>query len=92
MTINPSLSDLNEGASGLPTSPGFGDLGLSQAVLHSIAEAGFTTPSEIQAKAIPAILEGGDLIGQACTGSGKTAAFALPIIDHLLSKKIKARL
>ena len=61
----------------------FGDLGLKKSVLRGIELAGFTTPSPIQAEAIPAILQGGDLIAQAQTGTGKTAAFVLPILHGL---------
>ena len=52
----------------------FRDLGLSEQVLHAVTDLGFELPSKIQEKAIPAILEGHDLIGQAQTGTGKTAA------------------
>ncbi|WP_233707611.1 DEAD/DEAH box helicase [Helicobacter cetorum] len=63
--------------------PSFNDLGLKAQVLKSIQEAGFTSPSPIQEKAIPAVLQGRDVIAQAQTGTGKTAAFALPIINNL---------
>ncbi|PAF52270.1 DEAD/DEAH box helicase [Helicobacter sp. 13S00477-4] len=65
----------------------FDSLGLKPQVLKGIIEAGFTTPSPIQAKAIPAVLEGRDVIAQAQTGTGKTAAFALPIINRLKNDK-----
>ena len=61
----------------------FGDLGLKKSVLRGIERAGFSTPSPIQSQAIPAILKGGDLIAQAQTGTGKTAAFVLPILHNL---------
>ncbi|OBV29282.1 DEAD/DEAH box helicase [Helicobacter sp. CLO-3] len=61
----------------------FLDLGLKKPVLRGVERAGFTTPSPIQAQAIPAILKGGDLIAQAQTGTGKTAAFVLPILHSL---------
>jgi len=63
--------------------PTFADLGLSAPILTAIGELGFETPTPIQAKAIPALLSGGDLIGQAQTGTGKTAAFALPMIERI---------
>ncbi|MFS7888033.1 DEAD/DEAH box helicase [Helicobacter pylori] len=63
--------------------PSFNDLGLKESVLKSVYEAGFTSPSPIQEKAIPAVLQGRDVIAQAQTGTGKTAAFALPIINNL---------
>jgi len=59
----------------------FEDLGLSQDSLHSIKRAGFTEPSPIQSALIPVALTGRDCIGQARTGTGKTAAFVLPILD-----------
>lgn len=67
-------------ATPLPTS--FADLGLSESVLKGIAEAGFESPTPIQARAIPVLVSGKDLIGQAQTGTGKTAAFALPMIER----------
>jgi ATP-dependent RNA helicase DeaD len=59
----------------------FSDLGISEEILRAVEEMGYTQPSPIQAQAIPFVLEGRDLIGQAQTGTGKTAAFAIPIID-----------
>lgn len=61
----------------------FNDLGLKASVLKGIENAGFSAPSPVQAQAIPVILQGGDLIAQAQTGTGKTAAFALPILHNL---------
>lgn len=63
--------------------PTFAELGLSEPLTRAIAERGFESPTPIQARAIPVLLEGGDLIGQAQTGTGKTAAFALPLIEKL---------
>ena len=66
----------------------FSDLNLSKPVLQSVEEAGYEAPSAIQAETIPHLLEGRDLIGQAQTGTGKTAAFALPLLSRLdLSSK-----
>ncbi|BCZ19275.1 hypothetical protein NHP190012_09170 [Helicobacter sp. NHP19-012] len=65
----------------------FKDLGLNSKILKSIAEVGFTQPSPIQEKAIPLVLAGKDVIAQAQTGTGKTAAFALPIIQNLQNNK-----
>lgn len=59
----------------------FSDLGISAEILKSVEEMGYTQPSPIQSQAIPFVLEGRDVIGQAQTGTGKTAAFAIPIID-----------
>ncbi|MBL8764178.1 MAG: DEAD/DEAH box helicase [Phycisphaerae bacterium] len=61
----------------------FSTLRLSAPLLRSLADEGYETPTPIQSKAIPAILEGRDLLGCAQTGTGKTAAFALPIIHRL---------
>jgi ATP-independent RNA helicase DbpA len=63
--------------------PGFSTLGLSPPLLAAIEELGYTAPTPIQRAAIPALLAGRDVIGQARTGSGKTAAFALPILQRL---------
>jgi ATP-dependent RNA helicase DeaD len=71
-----------------PDATSFGDLGLSDAVLKTLREVGYETPSAIQAATIPPLLEGRDVVGLAQTGTGKTAAFALPILDRLdLSQK-----
>ena len=63
--------------------PAFAALGLSERSLAALARAGFTTPTPVQAQAIPPALEGRDVIGCAATGTGKTAAFLLPIIERL---------
>ena len=60
----------------------FASLGLSPALVHAASLLGFTAPTPIQEAAIPAILQGSDLLGAAQTGSGKTAAFALPVLQH----------
>ncbi len=61
----------------------FDELGLKQEILKSVKYAGFTTPSPIQAQAIPVVLAGKDMVGQAHTGTGKTAAFALPALNNM---------
>jgi len=61
----------------------FGKLGLSQPVLDGVKAMGYTDPTPIQLRAIPLVLSGRDVIGSAQTGTGKTAAFALPIIEKL---------
>lgn len=63
--------------------PGFEALGLAEPVSRAVRELGYETPSPIQHQCIPHILQGHDLIGQAQTGTGKTAAFALPILSRL---------
>ena len=66
-----------------PAGPIFDDLGLSAGVLEAIRDLGYETPSAIQAATIPLLLEGRDVVGLAQTGTGKTAAFALPILSNL---------
>ncbi|GAA1467473.1 ATP-dependent RNA helicase DeaD [Microbacterium thalassium] len=66
-----------------PAAMTFSDLGLSAPVLKALREIGYETPSAIQAATIPTLLEGRDVVGMAQTGTGKTAAFALPIVDRL---------
>jgi ATP-dependent RNA helicase DeaD len=61
----------------------FADLGLAEPLLRVLTEVGYEAPTPIQAKTIPVLLAGKDLIGQAQTGTGKTAAFALPILQKL---------
>jgi ATP-dependent RNA helicase RhlE len=61
----------------------FTDLGLSKKLLDAVTQEGYTIPTPIQAQTIPALLEGKDLLGIAQTGTGKTAAFALPILELL---------
>lgn len=61
----------------------FEELGLSEKILRAIEDMGFEEASPIQAKAIPAILTGGDMIGQAQTGTGKTAAFGIPLLQKV---------
>jgi ATP-dependent RNA helicase RhlE len=63
--------------------PSFADFGLDDAILRGVAAEGYTTPTPIQAQAIPKVLAGRDLCGIAQTGTGKTAAFALPILHRL---------
>jgi len=60
----------------------FADLGLSEAVMKAVAAVGYESPSPIQAATIPALLAGRDVLGQAQTGTGKTAAFALPVLSN----------
>jgi len=61
----------------------FADLGLSAPVLQALKDVGYEAPSPIQEQGIPPLLEGRDIIGQAQTGSGKTAAFGIPIIEYV---------
>ena len=71
------------------TTQSFADLGLSDSLLKTLADIGYETPSPIQAECIPVLLQGRDLIGQAQTGTGKTAAFALPLMEQIDVKLTK---
>jgi superfamily II DNA/RNA helicase len=70
----------------------FSELGLSPATLQAVADTGYTTATPIQAEAIPHALTGRDVLGIAQTGTGKTAAFTLPMIDRLKAGRSKARM
>jgi len=70
----------------------FSQLGLSATTLKAVADTGYTTATPIQAQAIPVALAGRDVLGIAQTGTGKTAAFTLPMIDRLSSGRAKARM
>jgi ATP-dependent RNA helicase RhlE len=84
------VRSLATGAEGLPlTSPNFADLGVAEPLLRALAADSYSIPTPIQAKAIPPLLAGSDLLGIAETGTGKTAAFALPILQKLAAKPDK---
>jgi superfamily II DNA/RNA helicase len=70
----------------------FESLGLSEPVLKAVADAGYNTPTPIQAQAIPIVLMGRDVLGTAQTGTGKTAGFTLPLIDILAGGRARARM
>jgi superfamily II DNA/RNA helicase len=70
----------------------FADLGLSQELLRAVTESGYDEPTPIQRGAVPSVLMGKDLIGIAQTGTGKTAAFVLPMIDILGEGRSRARM
>src|SRR5437868_15523485 len=61
----------------------FAELGLSEPQLEALAHLGYDEPTPIQEQAIPAMLSGRDVIGQAQTGTGKTAAFGLPLLEYV---------
>ena len=61
----------------------FEQFGLTEALARAVRESGYTVPTPIQAQAIPVVLAGGDLLAAAQTGTGKTAAFTLPILQRL---------
>ncbi|MGE3148654.1 MAG: DEAD/DEAH box helicase [Pseudorhodoplanes sp.] len=68
----------------------FADLGLSQPILRALSEERYENPTPIQAQTIPHLLAGRDVVGIAQTGTGKTAAFALPILHHLANQPVRA--
>ena len=70
----------------------FSDLGLSPEVVQAVAAAGYDTPTPIQEQAIPVALTGRDVLGIAQTGTGKTAAFTLPMITRLEHGRARARM
>lgn len=65
----------------------FNTLGIPQVILDSLTKMNFTTPTPIQEQAIPVAIQGHDILGSAQTGTGKTASFAIPMINHLLNSK-----
>src|SRR5688572_20587419 len=75
------------------TAGGFGNLGLDPKLVATLTELGYEEPTPIQRETIPLLLTGKDLIGQAATGTGKTAAFALPMIQRIvgLAKEERGR-
>ena len=72
-------------------STNFDALGLNQSLVRALLEAGYTEPTPIQVQAIPKVIEGHDLLGIAQTGTGKTAAFSLPILHHLNAKQVESK-
>src|SRR5512142_819592 len=69
----------------------FASLGLSEELVRAVTERGYTEPTPIQAQAIPVILQGGDLMGGAQTGTGKTAGFTLPMLQRLMEKPVTGK-
>ncbi len=67
----------------------FSDLGLTEEILHAVKAEGYTTPTPIQAKVIPNMLAGRDIVGIAQTGTGKTAAFVLPLLHRIKSARAR---
>ena len=66
------------------TIPTFAEIGLHPALLQAVSDTGYTTPTPIQAQALPSVMAGNDVMGAAQTGTGKTAAFTLPILHRLM--------
>ncbi|WP_417511600.1 DEAD/DEAH box helicase [Microbacterium sp.] len=81
--MTPEDASVNEPTDESPTLPGFEELGITGPVLKAIRDLGYETPSPIQAATIPTLLGGRDVVGMAQTGTGKTAAFALPVLERL---------
>ena len=67
----------------------FLDLGLAEPITKALADEKYATPTPIQAQTIPQVMQGRDVVGIAQTGTGKTAAFALPILHHLANNRHK---
>ena len=85
--LNPNGVD----ESNILDSTNFDALGLNQSLVRALLEAGYTEPTPIQVQAIPKVIEGHDLLGIAQTGTGKTAAFSLPILHHLNAKQSESK-
>jgi len=68
----------------------FSELGLSEEILKAVQRLGFEQASPIQAEAIPVLMTGKDIVGQSQTGSGKTAAFAIPAIERMRSQGLRS--
>src|SRR5688572_2889345 len=81
----------SETSAPIPAASGFNCLGLSAHVLQAIHGIGYETPTPVQARCIPLLLSGRDVIGSAQTGTGKTAAFGLPILSQLGKPENKPR-
>ncbi|WP_237173839.1 DEAD/DEAH box helicase [Paracandidimonas lactea] len=75
----------------MSTQPTFADLGLAEPLLRAVADTGYERPTPIQAQAIPQVIQGGDVLAAAQTGTGKTAGFTLPILHRLLQQPATAR-
>jgi ATP-dependent RNA helicase DeaD len=69
----------------------FRDLGVSEATLRGLASMGFEEPTPVQGRAIPCLLERRDVIAQALTGTGKTAAFGVPIVERIDPSQARPR-
>jgi superfamily II DNA/RNA helicase len=87
-----STSISSSPASSNPSEVRFEDLGLGPQILKAVADSGYVTPTPIQARGIPKVLAGKDIIGIAQTGTGKTASFTLPMIEILGRGRAKARM
>jgi ATP-dependent RNA helicase RhlE len=91
MSTNTIEAPESEAPTETEASTSFAALKLAPELLHAVADAGYTTPTPIQARAIPLVLRGRDVMGLAQTGTGKTAAYTLPIVQRLLGGPRRAR-
>ena len=80
-----AADEADDSAPAEPEGPGFGALGLSEPLLRSLSDSGYTQPTTVQVQAIPAAIKGADLMVASSTGSGKTAAFMLPALERLIA-------
>src|SRR6266850_3691454 len=85
--VIPSPSSVSDPVRYIARMPTFAELGLSPTLLEALTALGYEEPTPIQQEAIPPLLAGRDLLGQAATGTGKTAAFALPMIQRCIDGK-----
>ena len=81
--VDDSIATENQTDDSEQASSGFDGFGFSEALLKTLTEKGYQEPSPIQKAAFPELMLGRDLVGQAQTGTGKTAAFALPLLERL---------
>ncbi|MDQ6737895.1 MAG: DEAD/DEAH box helicase [Gemmatimonadota bacterium] len=81
--LDPETNSPDEAETGEDTSAGFAGLGLDPSLVRALTALGYEEPTPIQTEAIPALIAGKDVLGQAATGTGKTAAFSLPILQRL---------
>ena len=91
MTQNETEATVGDGGGAQVQTPGtFADLGLGPEVLRALADMGFTAPMEVQRQTTPVVMSGRDVLVQSRTGSGKTAAFGIPLIDRMVDPEQKA--
>jgi ATP-dependent RNA helicase DeaD len=86
-----TLADFDQPPATPSNSKSFADLGISTRILETLAALGYEEPTPIQTQAIPPLIDGRDVLGQAATGTGKTAAFALPLIERLSRERESAK-
>ncbi|HEV7199401.1 MAG TPA: DEAD/DEAH box helicase, partial [Candidatus Limnocylindria bacterium] len=82
-TVDESDSALTDAVMAAAAGYRFGDIEVPATIARALEQMGYVTPTEVQARAIPPLRAGGDFIGQAQTGTGKTAAFGIPIVEQV---------